>query len=97
MTNMMPGLVKPMIERDLLPKIKYEAIIDSSEVGVIKPEEAIYQQAVQLAGVKATEILLIDDSRTNLMAAERLGWHVLWFDDYRPDEGAERIKQALQY
>lgn len=97
MTNMMPGLLKPMIERDLLPKIQYEAIIDSSEVGVIKPEEAIYQQAVQLAGFEAKEILLIDDSRTNLMAAERLGWHVLWFDDYRPEEGVERIRQALQY
>ncbi|MEI6237423.1 MAG: HAD-IA family hydrolase [Candidatus Saccharibacteria bacterium] len=97
MTNIMPGLVRPMIEQDLLPKIKYEAIIDSSEVGVIKPETAIYEQAAQLAGVKANEILLIDDSRTNLMAAERLGWHVLWFDDYRPDEGAERIRQALEY
>jgi len=97
MTNMMPGLVKPMIQRDLLPKIRYEAIIDSSEVGVIKPEQAIYEQAAQLAAVDPTEILLIDDSRTNLMAAERLGWHVLWFDDYRPDEGAERIRQALEF
>jgi hypothetical protein len=30
------------------------------------------------------------------MAAERFGWHVLWFDDYRPEESAERIKQVLE-
>jgi FMN phosphatase YigB (HAD superfamily) len=97
MTNMMPGLVKPMIERDLLPKITYEAIVDSSEVGVIKPEQAIYEQAAQMANSDPKTILLVDDSRTNLMAAERLGWHVLWFDDYRPEEGADRIRQALEF
>jgi FMN phosphatase YigB (HAD superfamily)/lambda repressor-like predicted transcriptional regulator len=97
MTNIMPGLIKMMAEKDILPKVNYEVIIDSSEVGIIKPERAIYEQAVQLANVKPTEILLVDDSRTNLMAAERLGWHVLWFDDYHPDEGAERIRQALEF
>lgn len=97
MTNIMPGLVSKMIEIDLLPKVKYDVIIDSSEMGVIKPEQAIYEQATQLSGCAANEILLIDDSRTNLMAAERLGWHVLWFDDYRPDEGEDRIRQALEF
>lgn len=97
LTNIMPGLLKAMIERDIIPKIVYDAVVDSSEVKTIKPEAAIYETATQMAGVNASEILLIDDSRTNLMAAERLGWHVLWFDDYRPNEGADRIRQALEF
>jgi FMN phosphatase YigB (HAD superfamily) len=40
--------------------------------------------------------LLVDDSRANLMAAERMGWHVLWFDDYEPQESVPRIKEALE-
>jgi len=48
-----------------------------------------------LAAVEPHEILLVDDDRPNLMAAERLGWQVLWFDDYRPTDSVERIRDAL--
>jgi putative hydrolase of the HAD superfamily len=97
MTNIMPGLVKQMLARDILPNIAYDAIIDSSEVGFIKPEVEIYEAAQNLTGYAPEELLLIDDSRPNLMAAERLGWHVLWFDDYRPSEGATRVREALSF
>lgn len=40
--------------------------------------------------------MLIDDARTNLMAAEKQGWHVLWFDEYRPERSIARIKAALE-
>ena len=62
----------------------------------IKPEQKIYEIAAGLTGVKPSEILLIDDSRPNLMAAEKMGWKVLWFDDYRIDESIDRVRSALQ-
>jgi len=31
------------------------------------------------------------------MAAERLGWHVLWFDDYRPSESVKRVRATLVF
>jgi HAD superfamily hydrolase (TIGR01509 family) len=72
-------------------------VIDSSEVAAIKPESKIYEIAQERAGVSdPKEILLIDDSRVNLMAAERLGWHVLWFDDSRPEEAVERVRETLE-
>lgn len=96
LSNIMPGFIDAMMERKILPNISYSAIIDSSKVGTIKPEPKIYEIAQQAAGLPATEILLVDDYRTNLMAAEKMGWHVLWFDDYRPDESADRIREALE-
>ena len=96
LTNIMPGLVASMRRANQLPNLPYDAIIDSSEVAAIKPESKIYEIAQERAGVPAGEILLIDDSRVNLMAAERLGWHVLWFDDARPEEAVERVREALQ-
>lgn len=96
LTNIMPGFVSVMRERGLLPNAQYEAIIDSSDVGAIKPEPKIYEIAAQRAGCAPGEILLIDDSRTNLMAAEKQGWHVLWFNDYRPKESIKRIKDTLE-
>jgi len=96
LTNTMPGFVQAMIERGLLPNIKYDAIIDSSVVHTIKPEAKIYELAVEQAHCAPEELLLVDDSRANLMAAEKLGWHVLWFDDYRPEESAASIRDTLE-
>lgn len=96
LTNIMPGMVRAMRQDKKLPDLPYDAIIDSSEVAAIKPEAKVYEIAQERAGVPASEILLIDDSRVNLMAAERLGWHVLWFDDARPEEAVERVREALQ-
>jgi FMN phosphatase YigB (HAD superfamily)/DNA-binding XRE family transcriptional regulator len=96
LTNIMPGFVATMRERKLLPSVNYEHIIDSSEVGAIKPEPQIYEIAAEKSGFEPHEILLIDDSRPNLMAAEKFDWHVLWFDSYRPEEAIGRIRNALE-
>jgi FMN phosphatase YigB (HAD superfamily) len=97
LTNIMPGLLAAMRRDNQVPNINYDAVIDSSEVAAIKPESKIYEIAQERAGVSdPKEILLIDDSRVNLMAAERLGWHVLWFDDSRPEEAVERVRETLE-
>ncbi len=96
LTNIMPGFIDVMRRHGLLPDVEYDVIIDSSAVGAIKPEAQIYEIATKKADCPAGEILLVDDARTNLMAAEKQNWHVLWFDDYRPDESIRRIKDALE-
>jgi FMN phosphatase YigB (HAD superfamily)/DNA-binding Xre family transcriptional regulator len=96
LTNIMPGFIDVMRKRGILPDVPYDVIIDSSVVRTIKPELAIYEIAGERAGCPPSEILLIDDARTNLMAAEKRGWHVLWFDDYRPEESISRIRDALE-
>lgn len=97
LSNIMPGFINRMIAEGALPQVSYAQIIDSSIEKTIKPEEKIFQIAQQRAGVEPSEILLIDDARPNLMAAEKLGWKVLWFDDYRPDVSSERVKKALEF
>jgi putative hydrolase of the HAD superfamily len=96
LTNIMPGFIDTMRKQGILPNVPYDAIIDSSVVRSIKPEARMYEIAAEQAGCSPSEILLVDDGRTNLMAAEKQGWHVLWFDDYRPEESIARIKDALQ-
>lgn len=97
LSNIMPGMIEVLQQAGKIPTLPYHAVIDSSVVGAIKPEAKIYQIAQEKAGVPANQILFVDDSRTNLMAAEKLGWHVLWFDDYRPAQSVEHIRQALSF
>ena len=96
LTNIMPGFVETMLQNGALPQLPYDAIVDSASVKAIKPESKIYSLATEKAGCPAKEILLVDDSRINLMAAEKHNWHVLWFDSYRPEESVKRIKSALE-
>lgn len=97
LSNIMPGLINEMISRDIIPRLNYEVIIDSSVVHAIKPEPEIFEIATKKAGVSEEQILLIDDSRANLMAAQKAGWRVSWFDDFRPLESSDRVRQALEF
>ncbi|HEX7632941.1 MAG TPA: HAD-IA family hydrolase [Candidatus Saccharimonadales bacterium] len=96
LSNIMPGLISAMREAGKLPNVHYDVIIDSSQVGTIKPEPQIYEIATKEAGVPPEEIMLIDDTRGNLVAAEKAGWHGLLFDDYQMQETIVKLREALE-
>lgn len=97
LTNSMPGSVDELRKRGLIPDINYAAVVDSSKVGLVKPDPRIYEKAQELAAVEASEILLIDDTRPNLVGADKAGWHGLWSDEMDPEDTIIRIKQALEF
>lgn len=96
LSNIMPGLIRKLRERALIPDVPYDVIIDSSEVHVLKPERPMYDLAAQRADRPAQEILFVDDTQMNLMAAEKCGWHVMRFDDARAEESVARIRETLE-
>ncbi len=96
LTNIMPGFLSGLRDQGKIPALPYDAIVDSSEIGAIKPEAKIFEVAGARAGVPPSEILLIDDTRGNLNAAESFGWNVMWFDYARPEESVALIRAALE-
>lgn len=96
LSNIAHGSIKQMQKAGLIPAVKYDAVVDSSEVGVIKPDPKIYEIAEAMAGVAGNEILFIDDTRANLIPAQKAGWHIMWFNDYDVIESVERLNLALQ-
>jgi len=96
LTNAMPGQVSAMQERGILPCVNYHAIIDSSQVHALKPENRMYEIAAEHAGVAPNELLLIDDDKVNLGGAAALGWHTMSFDAYHPEESIVAVSTALQ-
>lgn len=97
LSNIMPGFLDSLKSRKFIPNVDYTAVVDSSKVGAVKPEQMIYTTAQKMSGAQAKEILLIDDSRTNLTAADRLGWRVLWFDGYHPEESIQKARESLEF
>lgn len=53
----------------------FDPIVLSCEEGYAKPDEELYQIAIQKTGVKADEIVFIDDQEKCRPPAEKLGMH----------------------
>lgn len=62
--------------RPRLPVLeRFDALVLSYEVGLIKPEPGIYEQALRVAGVSAARAAFFDDVPLYAEAATRLGIH----------------------
>ncbi len=96
LTNTLPGLVRPMLENGTLPRVQYDAVIDSSEVHALKPEPEMFTIAAERAGMSPNEILLVDDDHLNLAAAGQLGWQTMSFHAYHSEDSILAVSNALQ-
>lgn len=57
----------------------FDVFVLSHELGLAKPEKEIYLAAIQKSGCKAEEILFIDDQKSCLKTAEKLGMKTILF------------------
>ena len=69
----------------------FEEILVSGEVGLIKPDPAIYHLTLERFGLRAAEVFFVDDLAVNVEAARALGLVAHHFT------GAEGLKQALAH
>ena len=63
--------------RSMLDLSRFELVIDSSEVGVRKPDPAISELALRDAGLGAPAVAFLDDFAPNLVPAAELGIHTI--------------------
>ncbi len=62
---------------------KPRGVTVSGEIGLIKPDRAIYDHHVASFGTKPSATLFIDDSEKNVEGAQRAGWQAVLFTDAR--------------
>ncbi|MCC6848055.1 MAG: HAD family phosphatase [Deltaproteobacteria bacterium] len=61
----------------------FDVVVDSCDVGMRKPEPAIYELTRERLGLPHASIFFVDDLGVNLKAARALGWQTLRYDDTR--------------
>ncbi len=80
--------------RSLVPVDElFDVVVDSSEVGMRKPNPAIYHHALELLGVPAEQALFLDDSPGNVEGARRAGLHAILVED--PETAVRELDQHL--
>ncbi len=70
------GEMRQMFYNDFeLPEDSFDVIVTSNSAGAVKPEPAIYRQALSRMGIKAEEAVFTDDMPQFTAAAASLGIH----------------------
>ncbi len=72
----------------------FDEVIISAEVGLMKPEPAIFELALKRLEVVAAEAVLIDDTSVNVEAARNFGMHGIVFRS--PSQMRAELKSLLQ-
>ena len=71
----------------------FDEYIESSVVGLRKPDPAIYRLACRQIGVEPSETVFLDDIGSNLKSARSLGMTTIKVDD--PDEALRELWRTL--
>lgn len=96
LTNIHEGVFQKIVAYNHIPKLKYKAIVQSCEIGYVKPDIEIYLYAQKKAKVPAESILFIDDREENIRAAAKLGWVGFMFDTDNPDKSIKEIRKLTE-
>lgn len=60
----------------------FDYVIASNEEGVMKPEKRIYEHALEKLGLRAQEVIFIDDNPEFVTGAQKIGIAVIQFENY---------------
>jgi putative hydrolase of the HAD superfamily len=71
----------------------FDVVVDSSEVGMRKPNPAIYLHALDALGVQPDEAVFLDDSPGNVEGAKRAGLQAILVAD--PEEAVRELDELL--
>jgi epoxide hydrolase-like predicted phosphatase len=67
--------------RAMLPDDLFEVVVDSSRVGLRKPDPRIYELVLERLGLPGGACAFVDDLEPNCVAAAEAGMHAVWFQD----------------
>jgi putative hydrolase of the HAD superfamily len=73
----------------------FDVIIESSKVGVRKPDRQFYEIACELAEVEPTEVVFLDDLGVNLKPAKAMGMTTIKVGD--PADALRELEQVVGF
>ncbi len=72
----------------------FDDVLISAEVGITKPDPAIYKLSLANLDVNPKNAIFVDDFKVNIHAAESLGMKTVWFQS--PSQTIEAVESLLR-
>jgi len=83
--------------RQRLPLLaRFDAIVDATHTGILKPDPRAYQDCLAQLGVRAQQAVFVDDQERNIEGALRCGLQVVHFDVHEPAASYDKALQLLE-
>jgi FMN phosphatase YigB (HAD superfamily) len=95
LTNMYPGMLDEIKQKNILPDVEWDVVIDSSVEQVTKPDKEIFVIAQHKAGVPNNKILFVDDRPENIEAAKAFGWHTFLYDSSNHKKSVDELGKFI--
>ena len=102
------GLITPVIlsggsgtrlwpmSRALYPILdNFDELVLSGDVGLVKPDAAIFDLLVRRRNLEVERTVFIDDSADNVTTADRLGFATIHFNEHTTDLCTELLRLGL--
>lgn len=100
LTNMYPGMLDEIRKKELIIENKWDVVIDSSIVGLQKPDPKIFELAEKKAGSYGNKILFVENSLGHVNAASDFGWQTFLYDSKDPEKSSRDLSKfvsSIQY
>mgnify|MGYP001581389856 FL=1 len=91
LTNMYPGMFTAIKKSGILPNISWDINIDSSVVGLQKPDPEIFKLAEERAGVKGDQILFVENTPGHVKIAQTFSWQTFLYDPSHPESSSRNL------
>ena len=95
LSNTNPKHIKHEVEKRFSFQNNVHKAFYSFDLGCRKPDEAIYLKALEMAGAKPEESLLIDDMEANVEQAIGVGFYTIHYHDHKSSVDVLRNMKLL--
>ena len=86
------------IARTLFPFLNdFDELVLSGDVGLVKPDAAIFKLLIRRRNLDVCRTVFIDDSADNVATADRLGFATIHFNETTTDLRAELLRLGLPH
>jgi HAD superfamily hydrolase (TIGR01509 family) len=89
------GMLDKIVNENLLPKLEWDTVIDSSVVGLAKPQIEIFVLAEKLSKFKGEEILFIENTKKHIDKALEMGWNTFYYNILDADNMNKQLENIL--
>ncbi len=74
----------------------FDAIVDATHTGILKPEPQAYQLAVEALDASFESVVFVDDQQKNVDGAIACGIEAIRLDITDPESGFDDVRRALK-
>lgn len=91
LSNQYVDMFEGIQKKNILPKVKWDVVVDSTKVLLQKPDPKIFEYATNKAGVLKQEILFVDNSQKNIDAGIKFGWQTFLYNSANHKKSSEEL------